>query len=44
MVSVALLFHLKYFFDNSNIFRRYDNEMGYSNRVIDLIAYMQTKD
>jgi len=22
----------------------YDNEMGYSNRVIDLIAYMQTKD
>lgn len=23
---------------------RYDNEMGYSNRVIDLIKYMQTKD
>jgi len=22
----------------------YDNEMGYSNRVIDLISYMQTKD
>ena len=22
----------------------YDNEMGYSNRVIDLITYMQTKD
>merc|ERR1712156_1174165 len=22
----------------------YDNEMGYSNRVVDLIAYMQTKD
>ena len=23
---------------------RYDNEMGYSNRVIDLITFMQTKD
>merc|ERR1712095_151294 len=23
---------------------RYDNEMGYSNRVIDLISYMQTQD
>ena len=22
----------------------YDNEMGYSNRVIDLISYMQSKD
>ena len=45
MVSVASVpFPSKIFFNHPNIFRRYDNEMGYSNRVIDLIAYMQTKD
>ena len=29
---------------NTRLFHRYDNEMGYSNRVIDLIKYMQSKD
>jgi glyceraldehyde 3-phosphate dehydrogenase len=37
--------YLKYFVRKRNIFFfRYDNEYGYSNRVIDLIKYITEKD
>ncbi len=45
LVSWYVLIYLKYFVWKILIFFfRYDNEYGYSNRVVDLIKYIAKKD